>query len=151
MKMKFDHKHLNYFIIGVLAILVTVMSTSFVLRIAVAPPVSASIDNAIAKSTAQEVIQVNILNACGVSGLASKAKEYLRARGFDVVEIGNSDELIQNSMIIDRLGDAQSAKQVAYALGIQDSLVVSRIDSNVFLRATIMIGSDFRKLKPFTE
>lgn len=151
MKSKLGIKHLNYFIIGVLTLLVTVMSTSFVLRILVAPPVSASIDNAIAKSTAQEVIQVNILNACGVPGLASKAKEYLRARGFDVVEIGNSDELCQKSIIVDRLGDNKSALQVAYALGIKDSLIVTKIDSNMFLRSTIMLGSDFRELKPFIE
>ncbi len=151
MKYKLGLKHFNYLIIGVLTILVTVMSTSFVLRIVVAPPVSASIDNAIAKSTAQEVIQVNILNTCGVPGLASKAKEYLRARGFDVVEIGNSDEICPKSMIIDRLGDNKSALQVAYALGIKDSLVVASIDSNMFLRSTILIGSDFRELKPYRD
>lgn len=149
MKFKFGKKHLNYLIISFLTIVVTVMATSFVLRIAVAPPVSASIDSSIAKSTAQEVIQVNILNACGTKGLASKAKDFLRARGFDVVEIGNSEEIINNSMIIDRLGDKKSALQVAYAVGIKDSLIVSEIDSNMFLRSTIVIGNDYRELKPF--
>jgi len=125
------------------------MATSFVLRVAVAPPVSASIENGIAKSTAQEVIQVNILNACGTSGLAAQTKEFLRARGFDVVEVGNSSEHFDKTVIIDRLGDMQSARQVAYALGVSDSCIVSRIDSNLFLRATVMIGSDFSGLKPF--
>jgi hypothetical protein len=151
MKFKFGQQHLNFAIIFVLTLVVTVMTTSFVLRIAVAPPVSATIDNSIAKSTAQEVIQVNILNACGVKGLASKAKEYLRARGFDVVEIGNYDDLTTNSMIIDRLGDHKSARQVAYAIGIQDSMIVAKIDSNLFLRSTIVIGSDFSQLKPFKD
>ncbi|MBX3042363.1 MAG: LytR C-terminal domain-containing protein [Candidatus Kapabacteria bacterium] len=151
MKFKFDQKHLNYLIIGLLTILVTVMTTSFVLRIAVAPPVSASIDKTIAKSTAQEVIQLNILNACGAPGLASKAKDYLRARGFDVVEIGNSDEILSKTVIIDRLGDIQSARQLAYALGVRDSMITARIDSNLFLRATVMIGSDYNSLKPFSE
>jgi maleate cis-trans isomerase len=149
MKFKLGRQHLNYVMIGFLTVLVTVMATSFVLRVAVAPPVSATIDNSIAKSNAQEVIQVNILNACGTKGLASKAKDYLRARGFDVVEIGNSEEMTNNSQIIDRLGDIKSAKQVAYALGIRDTMITSVIDSNMFLRATIIIGSDYQDLKPF--
>jgi hypothetical protein len=151
MKLKLGQQHLNYVIICVLTLMVTVMATSFIIRILVAPPVSASIDNTISRSTAQEVIQLNILNACGVPGLASKAKEYLRARGFDVVEIGNSEEVLSNTMIIDRLGDIQSARQLAYAVGISDSLIVTRIDSNLFLRSTVMIGSDFRDIKMFRQ
>lgn len=151
LKLKLNQKHLNYVIIGILSVIVTVMATSFVLRIIVAPPVSASIDNTISRSTAQEVIQLNILNACGADGLASKAKEYLRSRGFDVVEIGNSENFMEQSIIIDRLGDIQSSKQLAYALGIKDSLIVTRIDSNLFIRATVMIGADFKELKPFRQ
>lgn len=146
---KFRIQYLHYFIIGFLTVVVTIMATSFVLRVSVTPPVSASIDNSIAKSNSQEVIQVNILNACGKSGLASTTKEFMRARGFDVVEIGNSGFLSEKSQIIDRLGDLKSARQVAYALGISDSMVTSIIDSNLFLRATVIIGDDFRDLKPF--
>mgnify|MGYP001158031941 CR=1 FL=1 len=149
LKIKLGRQHLNYVIIGFLTLIVTIMATSFILRVAVTPPVSATIDSSIEKSNRQEVIQVNILNACGVKGLASKAKEFLRARGFDVVEIGNSDLLTNNSQVIDRLGDGKSAKQVAYALGIRDTMITSIIDSNMFLRATIVIGNDFQELKPF--
>ncbi|GAB1372996.1 LytR C-terminal domain-containing protein [Candidatus Kapaibacterium sp.] len=151
MKFRFERQQLNYLIIGFLTLLVTVMATSFVLRVAVTPPVSASIINDVSKSTAQEVIQVNILNACGAKGLATKTKDYLRARGFDVVEVGNHSEVYSKSMIIDRLGDLNSSKQVAYALGIKDSLVKSVIDSNMFLRATVIIGSDYSELNPFNE
>ncbi len=151
MKFRFERQQLNYLIIGFLTLLVTIMATSFVLRVAVTPPVSASIINDVSKSTAQEVIQVNILNACGAKGLATKTKDYLRARGFDVVEVGNHNEVYSKSMIIDRLGDLNSSKQVAYALGIKDSLVKSVIDSNMFLRATVIIGSDYSELNPFNE
>jgi len=101
------------------------------------------------KIITQEVIQLNILNGCGVSGLASATKDYLRARGFDIVEIGNSQQQYNKTTIIDCLGDKESVRRLAYAMGIADSSVVVRIDSSLFLRATLIIGNDYRTLKSF--
>jgi hypothetical protein len=52
-------------------------------------------------------------------------------------------------MIIDRVGDFASAKKVAKALGIADSLVTTKIDSTLFVRTTIVLGQDYPKLLPF--
>ncbi len=99
--------------------------------------------------TKQEVIKVAILNACGQSGLASKTQKFLRNLGFDVVEIGNTNEKLSSSVVIDRLGDKKSAFKVAMALGIRDSLIYTHVDSSLYLRATVIIGKDFKELKPF--
>jgi len=99
------------------------------------------------ENTVAESIQVNVLNACGEKGLAGKTRKYLRNNGFDVVEIGNYNLELEKSIIIDRLGDKRSALKTAYALGIEDSLVYSNIDSSLFIRATVIIGKDFKMLK----
>ncbi|MCX6154010.1 MAG: LytR C-terminal domain-containing protein [Candidatus Kapabacteria bacterium] len=140
---------INYSFISVLSLVVFFMGSSLVYRVAIAKPVDPNLDRNIQKSTVTEVIQVNILNACGERGLASKVKSYLRARGFDVVEVGNFSKTLDKSVIYDRVGDLQSAKKVAYAVGINDSLVASQLDSSLFLRTSIVIGKDFKELKPF--
>ena len=96
-----------------------------------------------------EVIQVNVLNGCGEPGIASQAKNFLRAHGFDVVEIGNYSEKVDRSLVIDRLGNNLAMKKVANTIGISDSLSVSRIDSSMFLQATIVLGKDYKELVPF--
>jgi len=141
-------KYINLAIIFVLLILISLLLSSFIDRVFITPPISANLPDEL-KTNKQEVIQVNILNASGEPGLASKAKEFLRVRGFDVVEIGNNKTIVENSTVIDRLGDIGSAYKVAYAIGINDTLITTQIDSSLFLRSTILIGKDFALLKPF--
>lgn len=135
--------------IFIMLIIVCGMISAFVYRVFVSPPIEFAIDKNIKKATQQEVIQVNILNATDTSGIAMKVKQYLRSRGFDVVEIGNYKEKSDESFFIDRLGDINSAQKIAYALGIDESKYKTEIDSNLFLRVTVVLGNDFRKLKPF--
>jgi len=144
-----NNKTANILLLSALGLIVIVMLSSFINRIFISPPIDPSIDEEIETSGKEVVIQVNILNACGESGLAAKVKDYMRFRGFDVVEIGNYHSIVEKSMVFDRLGDLRSARKVAYALGINDSNVVSSIDSNLYLRSTIVIGKDFSLLKPF--
>ncbi len=130
-------------------LIVIVMLSSFINRVIIAPPVDSKIEEGANSSENDLVIQVNVLNACGETGLAAKAMEFLRLRGFDVVEIGNYPKKEEKSFVLDRLGDLRSARKVAYAMGIPDTLVVSAVDSNLFVRSTVVIGKDFPLLKPF--
>lgn len=136
-------------VMGLMSIIVIAMLSSFISRVFISPPVDPTLDADIQRNTAQEVIQVSVLNAAGAQGIATKAKNYLRSRGFDVVEIGNFDKTVSKSCIIDCVGDLRSAMKVAYALGINDSLVVTKVDSNLFLRSSIILGMDYQELKPF--
>ena len=142
-------KQFNYVAITFLSVMVFLMLSSFISRMVIEPPIDNELDPNIVKSNAQEVIQVNVLNACGENGLAGKVRNYLRSRGYDVVEIGNYEPSLTKSIVIDRVGDPKSSLKVAYALGISDSLVYSEVDSNMFLRASVVIGKDFVDLKPF--
>ena len=51
--------------------------------------------------------------------------------------------------MIDRIGDPVSARKVAYALGIREERIETDIDSTLYLRATVIIGDDYRSLRPF--
>ena len=151
MKILSNNKTANLTFISALGILVILMISSFVVRL-FNPPVSAELENNIQKTNEIEYsIQVNVLNACGKDGLAKCVKEFLIQRGFDVVEIANYHENIDNSMIIDRVGDYSSNSKVAYAVGIDQSCITTDIDSSQFVRSTIVIGKDYFTLKPFAN
>lgn len=135
----------NKFTFGILSLTSLILIASFAYRILVAEPVNPLVDNE-KDADYNKAIQINILNACGESGLAAKFKEYFRKREFDVVEIGNYKYEVDKSMVIDRIGDERSAYKVAQAIGISDSLVTANIDSTMYLRTTLIIGKDWKSL-----
>ncbi|MDZ4699367.1 MAG: LytR C-terminal domain-containing protein [Rhodothermales bacterium] len=99
-----------------------------------------------------QVLQVEVRNGCGVSGLASTMTTYLRRRGFDVVEVGDSPDFDQEfTMVYDRVGDLEAARKLAQAIGIPEERVVQDINPEEFLDASVVIGNDYATLKPFQE
>lgn len=149
MKNVFSKSGLFNIAILVMLFVVVIMSYAFISRVFIQPPVDSEISNELAKTTKQEVIQINIHNACGKNGLASKAQKMLRSLGFDVVETSNSQDQLEQTIIIDRVGDRISALKVAYAIGVADSLVKTDLDSSLYLRTTVLLGKDYNKLKLF--
>jgi hypothetical protein len=91
-----------------------------------------------------------VLNGCGVSGVAQKFTDFLRKRNYDVVQSSNYKTFdVQESIVIDRLGDLQAARRVAYALGVDEKNVVQLINTDYYLNVSVVIGHDYKKLKPF--
>jgi hypothetical protein len=73
-------------LIFLLIILIVYLSYSAYLKI-VQMPVEEKITDL--KEQPAEIIQLNVLNGCGVTGVADRFTDYLRAHNFDVVELGN--------------------------------------------------------------
>lgn len=135
--------------IAIVGIVVIILGYSFVTRL-MSDETESSGDVAVAMEEVKpNSIQINILNSTAQSGLADKARLYMRQRSFDVVEIGNYSPVQEASQVIDRVGDIEAAKMTARAIGISDSLVSSKIDSSLFIKATIILGNDYKKLKAF--
>ncbi len=94
-----------------------------------------------------EIIQLEVLNGCGVSGLASQFTSALRKNGFDVVETGNFDHFdMQKTIIISRTYNTDNAKRVAEAIGIDEKNILVEASDDFYLDATIVIGSDYQTL-----
>ena len=99
--------------------------------------------------TASAVIQVEVLNGCGASGVAEKFTDYLRREKFDVVQMGNYVSFdIDKSLVIDRTGNRANAEKVAEALGIEDKNVILQKNNDSFLDVSVVIGKDlcYKKL-----
>ena len=100
----------------------------------------------------KEKIQVEVLNGCGVSGMADKLTEYLREKGFDVVNIGNYHSFeIENSIIIDRTGKLFNALIISDSIGLKNSNIIQQINREYLLDVTIILGKDYSQLIPLKK
>ncbi len=96
-----------------------------------------------------KIIQVEVLNGCGISGLADTFKEYLRRKNIDVVQTGNYVNFdVDSTLIIDRIGNLKQAEYVADLLGVSKRRVITRINKDYFLDVSIVLGRDYLSLKP---
>ena len=94
-----------------------------------------------------EVIQLEVLNGCGISGIANRFTSVLRSNGFDVVETGNFDHFkLQQTIVISRSGTIKNAMQVAKALGVDEVNVLREESPDFYLDVTVVIGHDFEQL-----
>ena len=87
-------------------------------------------------------VKVDVRNAGGVAGTARAATERLRGIGYDVVDFGNAASFdLAVSVVIDRVGDIETAAAVAQVLGI--ARVHSELDPNLFVDVTVRLGADW--------
>ena len=109
-----------------------------------------SVDFEYRKKPNSSIIQVEVLNGCGVSGVADTLTDFLRNHNFDVVQIGNYISYdVEKSIVIDRTGNMVNAFKVADTLGINHKNVIQQMNNNYFLDVSLIIGKDFENLTPF--
>lgn len=94
------------------------------------------------------IIQLEVLNGCGVPGVATQFTSILRNNGFDVVETGNFDNFdMQNTVVIARNFNPENAERIARALGVDQKYIFIEASEDFYLDATLIIGSDYQSLK----
>ena len=94
-------------------------------------------------------IRLQVLNGCGVKGLAKVVSPALRAKGFDVRETRNAGSFrYAQSLVMDRVGRPELAQAVADSLGIDRSRVTTEIARNlVDIDVTVIVGADYQSLR----
>ena len=97
-------------------------------------------------------IQVEVLNGCGVSGVAEKLTDYLRTNNIDVVNLGNYRSFeIENSIIIGRNEKIRNAEIVAAIVGLDNQNIIQQINPDYMLDVTFILGKDYRDLIPLKK
>lgn len=136
-------------VIAVLAVAVFFLLYSFITNTFTDRPVDWTAESAEEGDAVAEIIQLDVLNGCGASGVAQRFTDFLRKRNFDVVQSANYKTFdVEESLVIDRTGDLETARKVAYALGIEERNIVQQINPDYYLNVSVVIGRDFDKLKP---
>lgn len=92
----------------------------------------------------QQLVQIEVLNGCGVTGIGDRFTDLIREKGFDVVNTGNYISFeIDKTFIIERLGKLETAYKVADSLNIDKRMIINQINKDYFLDLTIVVGKDF--------
>jgi len=127
-----------------LLLLVDGVLVFFIVKQCSRPPVE------IAEEPEPEIVrplQIEVLNGCGVPGIAAGFTDYLRAQGFDVVKTDNYESFgIQRTVVIDRKGSLPNSVRVAEALGLEEGRVLQEVNEAYLIDATVILGRDFRQL-----
>ncbi len=93
------------------------------------------------------ILQIEVLNGCGVNGLAARFTDFLRQAGFDVIKTDNYESHnVDKTLIIDRRGNVKNALKIADALGLDRQRVLQEINAAYQIDATVILGRDFRTL-----
>ncbi|MDD8019222.1 MAG: LytR C-terminal domain-containing protein [Bacteroidota bacterium] len=100
----------------------------------------------------QMQIQINVLNGCGMNGVGITMTKFCRNLGYDVVEMGNYKSFdVEETMVIDRSGKMETAKHLAELIGILPKNVMQQFSSEHMVAASVVIGKDFKKLRPWNK
>ena len=95
---------------------------------------------------------MEVLNGCGVSGVAEKLTDHLRSNNIDVVNLGNYRSFeIENSIIIGRNEKIRNAEIVAAIVGLDNQSIIQQINPDYLLDVTFILGKDYRDLIPLKK
>lgn len=99
-------------------------------------------------------ITVEVLNACGVTGLAGQVAEFLRSKNFDVVSLGDYSGGwdLEKTLVLDRVSlEKRYASKIAQVLEVSSSQVVPELEDSMQLHVTVLLGKDYKKLNLFAK
>lgn len=143
----------NIIINGVLVLLgliVLYFLVSLTVRIFNPPPDPSELSGG--KINNKLIIQVEVLNGNGVPKITDQMITYLRSQGFDVVEKGNYNSFnVENSAVIDRIGNRAAAQKLAQVLNIDESKIQTMVSYEYYADLTLVLGKDFKNLTPFNK
>ncbi len=110
------------------------------------PPVTQDQPKEETRSFADDPIRIQILNGCGVRGIARRFADCMRNKGYDVRETGNAARFnYSTSRVICRVDDASLARLTANDLGVAE-ISVDPDPKLVDVEVTIILGNDHSTL-----
>lgn len=126
-------------VMGILVLVVGYYAYGYFSSVNTPPPVE--------KPKPQRIIQVDVLNGCGVKGITTTFTKHLRSRGVDVVETRNYKSFqVPRTLVVDRVGNLASAKYIAAVLGIDSTNVIQQLNPDYFVDVSVIIGLDYSSL-----
>ena len=97
-------------------------------------------------------IEVEVLNGCGIPGMANEFTNYLRRHGYDVVRFTNAQRYdYPRTLVVNRGKDFNRARLVAQTLGVEPTALENMPDPSLQLDVTVVLGQDFATLTSYRE
>lgn len=97
-------------------------------------------------------LQIEVLNGCGVTGVAAEFTEFLRQEGFDVVKTDNYESFnVLETVIIDRRGRTARINKIAKSLGLDTSRILKEVNEAYLIDATVVLGKDYKRISSWNN
>jgi hypothetical protein len=97
-------------------------------------------------------IVIEVLNGCGIPGLAQKFTNFLRSEGFDVIYTGNAARTDYSStQLIERVDDSEKTSEVNGVLMLHPQRLSSDIDPSLHVDLTLILGKDYNRLPVYDK
>tara|TARA_B100000686_G_scaffold99865_1_gene107045 strand:- start:71150 stop:71698 length:549 start_codon:yes stop_codon:yes gene_type:complete len=100
-------------------------------------------------------IKIEVLNGCGIQGLAAKTAEFLRSKQLDVVRSDDADHHnYSKTLIIQRNENIESLKRVSDSFGVlinDQSRIKIVPDETLGIDVTVILGKDYKSFPDFNS
>ncbi len=98
------------------------------------PKAAASAENA----------RLAVLNGAGIEGLATRSAEFLREKGFNVVEVSNADRMdYAKTLIIDYTGNPYTTRYLMEVMGLSQGQILFQAPPNDQVDVAVILGADW--------
>ena len=100
-------------------------------------------------------IKVEVLNGCGLKGIAARTADFLRANHVDVVRSDNADHYdYPNTVIISRNENVESLKAVSRSFGValdDKTHILTDPDESLGVDVTVILGKDITNFTAISD
>ena len=97
-------------------------------------------------------ISVEILNGCGVSGVAAQFKDIVHEKTFDVMNTENAPHFrYESTEILARTENLDAAYKLAEELGLSRDVVRQEVDASRAVDITMIVGHDYQSIPAFIQ
>ena len=100
-----------------------------------------------------EKIQIKVLNGCGEKGVADLYKNFLRNKGYDVIDYGNAKNFdhVNTKLKIHNKNHEDFIFEIVEILSIKPDKLEYNFSKNIFYDLTLIIGKDHKSLESFND
>jgi len=102
------------------------------------------------KLVQEENARVVVLNATVSAGLASETAEFLKSKGINIIEVGNSDKFMDQTFIYDYSGNPYTVQLILKKMGYTQSKLFYRSDPSTAADVVIILGADWARENTIT-
>jgi hypothetical protein len=88
--------------------------------------------------------RIELQNGTPTQGLAVTTQTYLANLGYNVVQVGDSENTYDKSVILDYLGSYSSTLQLASALGLPTTAISTTADAESKVDVLVILGADYK-------
>lgn len=110
------------------------------------PPAVISPEEEVTAAEVPSPVKIEILNGCGEKGIANKAADYLRKKGYDVRDFRNASKTYKYTTLIARVNDKTKAEKLAADIELPLEMVKIELDTSlVDIDVSLIIGKDHKR------